>query len=153
MQKLLLQDITWDSILASEFLDEWAKICKQANAVPQISVPRSIGIRESTYDLIAFTDASKDAYGVVIYAKDLNTGQVSYLTSRSRLLSSKCQKTIPNLELQGVSYGAEILHATYLSLSGDEVVLPISINALHLFTDSTICIHWIMKYSIFFDKY
>ena len=154
LQKLLVgSENTWDSNFSPEKQSEWVLICKAANQTPPISIPRNIGARDSNFTLIAMTDASKDAYGCVIYIKDLDSGRVSYLTARSRLVSTTSpKKTIPSLELQGLAYGVEILYDVYTELCGDRVVIPVKIRSCHLFVDSMICIHWIIKYSIDFQK-
>ena len=54
--------ISWDSPLGEEHLREWRRICKAYNSNPQPSIPRCIGDYSSVYNLIVFTDASKDLY-------------------------------------------------------------------------------------------
>ena len=154
LQTLLTnRDLTWDSRLSESLQHEWIKIVKQANACPVIGFPRFVGNHDATYSLVAFTDASKDAYGVVIYLKDLDTGKVSYLTAKNRLVNTATsKKSMPSLEFQGVSFGLETLFETYQSLCGETVVKPITIASSYLFTDSTTCLHWIENYSIYFDK-
>ena len=154
LQRLLTNpDIAWDTQLSHELQKEWQSICKQVNSAPAVEIPRSIGARDSNYSLVAMTDASKDAYGTVIYIKDLNTGQVSYLTAKNRLINtSTSKKTIPSLEFQALAYGVEILYDVFQSLHGDSVVIPINIESCYLFTDSMVCVHWLIKYSIHFEK-
>ena len=122
LQKLLVgSENTWDTNFSPEKQSEWVLICKAANQTPPISIPRNIGARDGNFSLIAMTDSSKDAYGCVIYIKDLDTHRVSYLTAKSRLVSTTSpKKTIPSLELQGLAYGVEILHEVYSELCGFE---------------------------------
>ena len=157
--KLFLQNLlstpalAWDAELSVELLKEWRSICKQANSVPQACIPRSVGSRNSEYSLIALVDASKDAYGIILYIKDLNTQAVSYLTARNRLVNTaSAKKTIPTLELQAIAFGVENLKEMKLALCGPEVVIPIQINSCYLFTDSMVCLHWLIKNSVLFEK-
>ena len=154
LQKLHLnKDLTWDSDLPSDFQREWENISRQANSTPIIHIDRNVGRRDSVYELIAFTDASSNAYGCVLYLKDIETSQVNFFSSKSKVLSSDMKKkTMPALELQGVEFGVECLMDVYKSLTGDTVVMPIKIDSLHLFTDSTTCLHWIESYSIKYNK-
>ena len=146
-------DLGWDTVIPDELQEEWKRIVNQANASPIIQLPRCVGARGSKYSLVAFTDASKDAYGVVVYIKDMYSGVVSYLTAKNRIVNSgSLKRTIPALELQGVCFGAETLRELKDSLSGTSVVSPIEISSLVLFSDSTVCLHWLRSYSVFFEK-
>ena len=42
---------------------------------------------------------------------------------------------LTNLELQGIEFGVETLMEVYTNRSGNTVVVPINISALHVFTD------------------
>ena len=145
-------DITWDSALSSERLREWSNITKQANATPAIAIPRSMGPRTGVFRLVAFTDASIQAYGAIIYLQDLENNTVTYLTARNRLTSSNNTRTMPSLELQALVMGTELVIDTFKSLSGETVVSPVNIIELEVYTDSMVCLQWIERYSIQFDK-
>ena len=41
-------------------------ICSQVNLSPPIEIDRCVGRRDGEYDIIAYVDASKDLYGVVV---------------------------------------------------------------------------------------
>ena len=144
--------ITWDSTLNPERLREWSNIVKQANATPVISIPRSMGPRAGRFRLIAFTDASIQAYGAILYLKDLDNNTVTYLTARNRLVSSNNTRKMPSLELQALVMGTELLIETYESLTGETIVTPVKIEELELYTDSMVCLQWIQRYSVKFDK-
>lgn len=154
LQKLQLdRDLSWDTVLPVVLQREWSNITKQTNSSPLVELPRFVGERKSKFSLIAFTDASKDAYGVVVYIRDLNANTINYLLAKNRLLnSSLSRKTIPQLELQAVNFGVEVLLDTYQSLAGETVVNPVSIAAMDLFTDSMVCLHWLQSYSVYFSK-
>ena len=157
--KLFLQslqansDITWDSTLPDHLCNEWTKIVLQANSTPAINISRYIGSRNSNYQLIAFTDASKDAYGILIYIKDIDSGKVSYLSAIQRLVSTGAKsKSIPSKEFQALTFGVQALHDMYLSLSGETVVSPINVMSMLLFSDSMVCLHWLEKSTVYFEK-
>ena len=86
------KNLKWDVALPEEMLLEWRKIAKQANDAPAIELNRCIGSRDSKYALIALTDSSQDAYGVIIYAKEIETGKVSFLTAKNRILNRENKK-------------------------------------------------------------
>ena len=144
--------LTWDTILDPDRIREWKNISKQVNATPVISIARSMGPRNGKYSLNAFTDASAQAYGTVFYLKDMDSNQVSFLCARNKLVSKNSSKRMPPLELQGVSFGAELLLENYDAMCGDTVVTPVHIVDLNLYTDSMVCIQWIERYAILFEK-
>ena len=154
MQKLQsMKDLDWDKPISKELSREWLNIVRQANATPVIKMQRYVGKRDDSFSLIAFTDASKDAYGVVLYIKDTITNEVSYLCSKTKLINvASCKKTIPSLEFQAIVLGVKVIVDTYQSLCGDTVVIPIKIDSLLLFSDSMVCLHWLLSYSVYFDK-
>ena len=157
--KLYLQKIaaglklSWDTVISEELLKEWKLICRQANDSGHMSLQRSIGRRGSTYDLIVFTDASKFAYGAVVFIKDIFNDSVSFLIAKNRILSEKMRlRTIPVLEFQGISFGIELIHEIRRSISNEYVVQPIFIRKLHLYSDSMAGLNWINMHAVKFDK-
>ena len=154
MQKLQCDPrFKWDTILPDDLLKEWILIAKQANATPIIEFSRNIGPKNGNYSLIAFSDSSKLAMGTVIYIKDLNSNNISYLFSKSRLLNSASKRrSMPSLEFQAITLAVETLHEIKESLCGEKVVIPINIKNCFVFTDSLVCLHWLRAYAIQFDK-
>lgn len=157
--KLFLQqlqcnsELGWDNVLPTDLQKTWYNIAKQVNSAQPIKIDRFVGRHDSEYSLIAFTDASQNCYGTVIYIKEASTGKVSFLLAKNRLLSKDLRKkSIPALELQAIEFGVEILLDTYQSLCGKTVTIPIRIKKMLLFTDSTACLHWISDYSLKFEK-
>ena len=143
----------WDSVLSDELLHEWHIIVKQANATPIIGVERCVGSRSSTYELFAFTDASKEAFGTVIFIKDLTCKKVTYLLSKSRLIGKfAAKRSIPSQECNAIAFAVETIQDVVKSLCSDDVVLPISVESISVFTDSMVCLHWLRAYSVSFDK-
>ena len=154
LQKLARNaELGWDTPLNDDLQKEWQSITKYVTKTKQVAIPRMIGERQSSYRLVCFTDASRLAYGMVIYAIDTATHQISFITSKNRLLNCKlCKKTIPELEVKGVAFGVEQLLELKQELSGAKVMIPINIESLELFTDSMITIDRIKALLYNFEK-
>ena len=146
------KSVTWDSPIKEDYLKEWRLITKQANDTPQIEIIRSVGSRDSDYELIGFSDASMQAIGVVIYIKDNKSGKLTFLAAKCKLVQSNSKRKMPSLELLAISIGTDFLQETSESFCGTKVVNPINISKLTLFTDSLVCLHWLENYSIKFEK-
>lgn len=146
------KSLEWDTLLPADLSAEWLRIVKQANNAPAIPLRRAVGSRNSRYKLIAFTDASKDAYAVVIYIKDLSNKTVSFLRAKYRLVGTNCRRTIPSLELLAIHFGMEVVYETMQSLCGDTIVTPVTVDHIDMYSDSMVCLHWIQSHSIAFNK-
>lgn len=148
-----LKALDWDTEIDSEAKNEWKKICRQANNTPSMSVPRFIGNRDSSYALVAFSDASISIYGVVVYLVEKITGNVSFILAKNRVINDKLSnKSIPTLECQGVTYAAEVITNTYEDLTSEKNMLPIKIEDLIIYTDSMVTLAWIRAYFITHEK-
>ena len=134
----------WDDILAPQLQKEWKNICVQANAAPCIEIPRYIGPKDGEYYLYAFTDASQALYGNVVYLLHVESGKLSFVTAKNRMIGSQLKgKSIPSLELNAISLGVETLMDVYNDLSGPSCLKPIKITELFVYTDSLCCLHWL----------
>ena len=143
----------WDDKLAPDLLREWGNICKQANSTPAIEIPRFVGPRKGTYRLIAFTDASHCLYGSVIYIQHVESGKISFLSAKNRMISHQLKhKSIPSLELNAITLGLENLIDIYRDLSGPSCLKPLRISELRLYTDSLCCLHWLNQSTNKFDN-
>ncbi|XP_066958857.1 uncharacterized protein [Macrobrachium rosenbergii] len=112
-------DLDWDTHLTMDLQREWTNITNQVNSAPEIKVPRGMGKRSDSYKLIGFTDASKQMYATVIYMKNLDSGKVSFVLSKNKLLNKTVAiKSIPCLEFLAVALGVEVLHDLRQELSG-----------------------------------
>ena len=148
------KSLSWDTTISKECQKEWRNIARQANSVPEISLERFIGRRDSEYSLIAFTDASKQLYGVVVYILDIKANKLSFLFAKSRVVNKLLEsKSIPSLEFAAITFGTETLIKLYLELCGSNIVMPLKITELRLFTDSMVCVHWLNSYANKFDKW
>ena len=154
VQKLLTsKDLEWDATLDESSLKEWVNICKQVNSAETIEIPRSVGDRSSNYSLVAYTDASGVACGVVIYLLDHSNQKISFLNCKAKLLDSSLQrKSIPTLECFALCLGVEEIVKIKKCLSGEKVMCPIKIIECFVLSDSQVCLHWLHLYSVTFDK-
>ena len=146
-------DLGWDVIISPEEVRVWRNICREVNNSKPVSISRSVGGRKETYKLVAFTDSSTKIYGVVIYLFNLKNRTMSFLLGKNRIVSkSMSSRTVPCLELQAVEFGVKTLIDVYKQLAGPTCVVPINILELNLFTDSIVCLHWMINYGIKFEK-
>lgn len=143
----------WDDKLSPERQKEWGNICKQVNAIPEIKIPRFMGPRDGTYKLIAYTDASHALYGTVIYLQHVESGKVSFVLAKNRMINLQLKlKSIPSLEFNAITLGVETLMEVYRDLAGPTCLRPIRIVEMRLYTDSLCCLHWLNAAIIKLDK-
>ena len=148
-----IKGLSWDEKLNSSQLREWTNIVKEANATPEIEIKRSMGSREDKYRLVAFTDSSGLIYGAVVYLQNLKTMEFHFLTSKSRIVNKQLKnKSIPQLELQGVAFGTELLVELHDELAGPDCMLPIKLEQSLLFSDSLVVLNWLNSHSHKLDK-
>ena len=118
-----------------------------------MTVPRHVGSRSGLYSLIVCTDASNLACGSVLYIMDVESRSLSFYGACSKLLSEDLRKkSIPSLELLGIAWGLQYMFDKYESLASRNVINPIQIVSLYLYTDSTCCLHWLESYGYKFEK-
>jgi hypothetical protein len=129
--KLLLQQIwalklNWDDRVPESIESTWLYFVDSLPAVSSLSIPRSIKCREPVkVEIHGFCDASKDAYGAVIYIRSLDATGVYHnnlLCSKLRVALLKAT-TIPQLEL----CAALLLAKSYVA-----VFVCFSTKAIHL---------------------
>lgn len=140
-------DIGWDDLLSTSCLKEWKNISKQLNSYPPITIDRFVGRRDGNYSLIGFSDASKFMIGCVIYIQDNETGKVSFILAKNRIVNRQLvHKSIPSLELHAISFAVETLMDTLSELNDSSSVTPINITKLFLFADSMVALNWINSF-------
>jgi hypothetical protein len=143
--------LSWDGVLSETLLRTWRKIAKQLNDSVELSIPRSLGDYKSSFDLIAFTDASKDLYGCVVYLFEVSTQKITFLCGKNRVVgSSLASKSIPVLELLSVRFGVSVLFDVFNDFS--KAHYPLLIRELQLHTDSMIALSWLHSKAVKLDK-
>ena len=108
--KLLLQQIwklrdaggSWDAVLPGDVLQTWSKLAPDLEGLGEVEFPRYTVSQDGPADLVLFTDASQNAHGYVLYAKQ--NCMSNYIFSKCKAAPLK-RKTLPTLELMGVYIG------------------------------------------------
>ena len=135
------KDLGWDQELNANVRRQWRNIAKQANAASVTEIQRVFGSREDTYRLLAFSDSSKQMFGVVIYMQNISTGKVSFVFAKNRIVSKQLEsKSMPSLELQGITLAVEEIICLYEELSGSSCMMPIKICELIIYSDSFVAL-------------
>ena len=147
------KNLNWDEILSSKQINEWKNISRQVNSSPVIELDRYVGQRNGKYKLILFSDSSKSFYGTVVYLKEIESNKVSFLMAKNKVISKNLEdKSIPSLELLGLSLASECAIDVYKELSGPLNVCPIDISKIEIYSDSFVAISWLKNHVIKFDK-
>ena len=145
--KMLIQEMwrkkfSWDDKAPSELQEKFKMMITSMNGFHEIKIPRYIcvanGLRkETTFELMCFTDGSSSAYGAVVYliAKNNNKIESNMVMAKSRLIPMKGM-TIPRTELMGVLVGVRLLKFVVEQLK-------VTIHSQILWTDSTCVLYWI----------
>ncbi len=137
------KDLGWDTILNKNSFREWRKICLQINNIKEnIDIPRFVGKRNDTFNLLCFVDSSKLFYGFVIYIQEVKSSNLTFLMAKNRIINKKLStKSIPLLELTSIELGVRTM--SNLCKQFNDAVIPIEINNMVLYSDSTISLSWI----------
>ena len=149
----LRKDLGWDTKLPADDSRNWTNIVKQVESAKPMTVPRFVGKRGDSYDLLAFCDSSKVLYGTVIYIQNRSTKEVSFILAKNRMVSKQLDgKSIPSLELMSATLGADCLIDLKHELSGPLCVNPINIVNLYVYSDSLVALSWINSYFLKLSK-
>ena len=116
--KILLQEmwtsgLDWDDKLDEHLINQSMKWFTELNELEEIRVPRCLSYTQKPHDTVVlhvFTDASKDAYGAVVYAKYAHeNGSIdgSIVTAKSKV-APLLAVSIPRLELMGAILGCRL---------------------------------------------
>ncbi|XP_062707726.1 uncharacterized protein LOC134288058 [Aedes albopictus] len=142
MQELWRQKQTWDGALNAKQEKLWYEFRRQLQQMESIKISRCVLPLSNTIsvDLLGFSDASEKGYEACLYLKSRNIqGQIAIrlLCSKSHVAPLKANRaTIPRLELCGAVLLAQLVDQVTRSL-------PIDIDQIKLWSDSTIALSWI----------
>ena len=147
-QSLWKEGYKWDEPLPKDIINQWASVLQKMSHI-NAEIPRIISRNEdSTYQLVAFTDASQTAYGAAIYllVTTPTETQANLVFSKMRLTPIKQGKkrpeianiSLPRLELLGVLVGVR-------SLKFVSKQLKLPLEGTLLFSDSQCVLHWILS--------
>ncbi len=141
LQRLWELKIGWDSDIPDELLPTWSAWLSGLPAITAYPIPRFTArskVPVIDYQLHGFCDASKAAYGAVVYLRQLHadtTVSISLISSRTRVAPLK-GLTIPRLELCGALLLANLL----VSVAQD---LSIPLPQLYAWCDSSAVLGWL----------
>jgi hypothetical protein len=138
LQKIWLENLTWDESLPSNIFTEWRKFHSELKYLQELSTPRHVLINNPTrLELHGFSDACLTSYGACIYIRSVKDEQVvvRLLCAKSKVSPLK-KMTIPRLELQAALMLAKLV-------TNVRTALTIKIDTTILWCDSTIALCWI----------
>jgi hypothetical protein len=140
IQQLWLRQIRWDEELPHDLQETWKKLYRQLPALNNISIQRLVKIKGAvtTIQIHGFSDASERAFGACVYISSGNANGILHsrlLCLKSRVSPVK-QVSIPRLELCGAQLLARLIKRVL-------PILCISIDSVHLWTDSRIVLTWL----------
>ncbi|GFQ77223.1 integrase catalytic domain-containing protein [Trichonephila clavata] len=154
--KCLLQDlwtlgVDWDSELPPKLRHKWQQWSSEAEGLTEIKIPRfylgDVDQELSSVDIHCFSDASKSAYGTILYLRFVtcnNKIETSFICSKSRVAPLK-SLTLPRLELTAAILSARL---------AKQVSSCLKFNAnIYYWTDSLISYYWIRGDSSAFKPY
>ena len=142
IRELWIDKRNWDDKLSDQQLNEWHRISRNLEVIPQHQITRYIGIFDETngdlveHSLICFCDASAKAYATAIYLSQSlsNSYKTHLIFSKTRLAPQ--HTTMPRLELLGVLIGVRALKFVMNELH-------LRVTRMVLFTDSLCVLHWL----------
>ncbi|GFY00631.1 reverse transcriptase domain-containing protein [Trichonephila clavipes] len=143
MQKLWLLGLSWDAVVPDKEKNEFENFIRNLQNIEHLNIPRCIIQRNNTLvEIHGFSDSSEQAYDACVYVrcKDcFGNFSVHLLCSKSRVAPVKCV-TLPRLELLGA-----VLLSTFVNkvLEREREAMQMTIDTVHLYTDSTIVLSWI----------
>ncbi|KAL1448058.1 hypothetical protein WDU94_015587 [Cyamophila willieti] len=132
--------LSWDTPLSENLHEKWVSFTSELSELSKIQIPRHIILEGlQSIHLVGFADASKAAYAAVVYLRTCDwQGQVkTYLLRAKTRVSPLKVLTINRLEL----CAALLLSKTINSLAF--LSIRLSINQIHLFSDSCVVLSWL----------
>ena len=134
----------WDQPLNDQQLKQWKNICIQCNNAPPLKISRYIGPRNGTYHIVTFTDASHDIFGCVLYLLHVESGKMTLVAAKNRLVNRQLQtKSIPALEMNAINLGVEYSIELYKDMAGYACLNPLNIEKIRIYSDSLCALHWL----------
>ncbi|GFX13456.1 integrase catalytic domain-containing protein [Trichonephila clavipes] len=121
LQELWTLRVEWDSELPPKLRHKWQQWSSEAEGLTEIKIPRfylgNIDQEISKCEIHCFSDASKSAYGTILYLRFVtcnNEIETSFIFSKSRVAPLK-SLTLPRLELTAALLSASAKPADQLS--------------------------------------
>ncbi|GFW28513.1 integrase catalytic domain-containing protein [Trichonephila clavipes] len=141
LQELWTLGVEWDSELPPKLRHKWHQWSSEAEGLTEIKIPRfylgNIDQEISKCEIHCFSDASKSAYGTILYLRFVtcnNEIETSFICSKSRVAPLK-SLTLPRLELTAALLSARLAKQVSSCLKFDANI--------YYWTDSLISYYWI----------
>ena len=140
-QKLWQKGHEWDDVVPPDLAEQHQSWREQLPLLAQKQIPRCYSIPDLpflTQELHGFSDASKKAYGAVVFIRTTyqhHPPVISLVTAKTKVAKLE-PPTVPRLEL----CGAVLLTKILINVAG---VLGIADEHLHAWTDSSIVLAWL----------
>ncbi|GFU96543.1 DUF1758 domain-containing protein [Trichonephila clavipes] len=151
LQELWTLGVEWDSVLPPKLRHKWQQWSSDAEGLTEIKIPRfylgNIDQEISKCEIHYFSDASKSAYGTILYLRFVtcnNEIETSFICSKSRVAPLK-SLTLPRLELTAALLSARLAKQVSSCLKFDANI--------YYWTDSLISYYWIRGDSSAFKPY
>ncbi|GFW71857.1 integrase catalytic domain-containing protein [Trichonephila clavipes] len=145
------EGVEWDSELPPKLRHKWQQWSSEAEGLTEIKIPRfylgNIDQEISKCEIHCFSDASKSAYGTILYLRFVtcnNEIETSFICSKSRVAPLK-SLTLPRLELTAALLSARLAKQVSSCLKFDANI--------YYWTDSLISYYWIRGDSSAFKPY
>ena len=133
--------VGWDEDFPYEISDRWQNWLQDLSSISEIKIPRWSGysLQCELLEIPGFADASKFAYGAVVYLRLIQTQEVpvTLQVAKTRVAPLKTL-SIPRLELCAALIFARMVQTFVESF-------PIKVESIHLWSDSADVLFW-LKY-------
>ena len=141
LQRITKEGRNWDQPVSESYQQELEEWMDEFDSMTSIENPRCfIPSTNGTHHLHTFTDTSMSAIDDIVYVRTTNADGSS--TSRYKISKTKVapikQLSIPKLELEAVTLGAELAGSC-------ESEMTSTISSKHFWTDSTATLGWIQS--------
>ena len=139
IRKLCQSKLEWDEKLSLDLINHWIKYASTFNdnlLVLQPAIPRKVVSANSSASFVIFADASKEAYGFVIYC--IQHGKSNLYFSKFKL-SPQPPKTLPSSELFAVYLAFQCAVNTVSNVN-----FQIKVDNIKILTDSQVALSWLI---------
>jgi len=142
IQKTWMAGVGWDERIGAELERECKKWFTDAEGLRNVKVPRVLILNQSrNMQVHVFSDASKDAYGIVSYIRE-EVGHerlVRFIIGKGKVAPVH-SVSIPRMELLGACLAVKVMKTIAPTLG-------IELQDVHFWTDSTDVLCWIRQFS------
>ena len=139
LRELWLMKLSWDDTVPEQLQHRWNFLAKDLNLLSSLKFPRCTIHENQPASMFIFCDASKVAYGFVMYAVQGNTSHLIFSKAKVAPIKSK---SLPTLELLGVFLAIKCLNNVF------GVFNHIEFNKLYIVVDAQIVLSWLLNKTV-----